>query len=153
LDFSRRAVLDRRPLDLVPFVKEQVKLWEHTLPENIHITLTCAEDAYIVNADLTRMQQMLINLVVNARDAMPDGGDLRVTLAQVRVKNASSAPHRNGRRRMGAGLHHRYGAAYSGRCPARLFTRSSPPKRRAKARAWDWRKCTASSPRTKAGLM
>ncbi len=93
LDFSRRAVLDRRPLDLVPFVKEQVKLWEHTLPENIHITLTCAEDAYIVNADLTRMQQMLINLVVNARDAMPDGGDLRVTLAQVRVKNASSAPH------------------------------------------------------------
>ncbi|HNT77184.1 MAG TPA: PAS domain S-box protein [Anaerolineae bacterium] len=92
LDFSRRAVLDRRPLDLVPFVKEQVKLWKHTLPENIHITLTCAEDAYIVNADLTRMQQMLINLVVNARDAMPDGGDLRITLAQVRVKNVSSAP-------------------------------------------------------------
>ena len=83
LDFGRRAVLDRQPVDLEALLKEQVKLWERTLPETIRITLTHGADAYLVNADRTRMQQMFMNLVVNARDAMPEGGKLRIDLARV----------------------------------------------------------------------
>ncbi len=74
LDFSRRAVLERQSLDLLSLFKEQVKLLQRTLPENVAISLEHGLDAYIVHADPTRMQQMLTNLAVNARDAMPDRG-------------------------------------------------------------------------------
>ena len=82
LDFSRRAVLERHPLDLLPLFKEQVKLLERTLPENIEITLKYGLEEYVVHADPTRMQQMLTNLAVNARDAMPGGGRLCIELAR-----------------------------------------------------------------------
>ncbi|MGB3061411.1 MAG: PAS domain S-box protein, partial [Anaerolineae bacterium] len=78
LDFSRRAVLERRPLDLGPLLKEQVKLLARTLPESIEVTLVCEPGEYVVLADPTRLQQMLMNLAVNARDAMPAGGTLRL---------------------------------------------------------------------------
>jgi PAS domain S-box-containing protein len=82
LDFSRRAMIERGPLDLLPFLKEQVKLLQRTLPDNIHIVLDWHQerDSYTVEADPTRMQQMVMNLAVNARDAMPAGGTLSLTL-------------------------------------------------------------------------
>ncbi len=92
LDFSRRAVLDKRPLDLVAFVKDQVRLWTRTLPENIHIVCTADADVCLVNADLTRMQQMLMNLALNARDAMPDGGTLSLALTTLRLEKTALAP-------------------------------------------------------------
>jgi len=82
LDFSRRAVLERRPMDLTLFLKEVVELLERTVPESIAIDLTYGTDEYTVNADPTRMQQAVMNLVVNARDAMPDGGELRIALSR-----------------------------------------------------------------------
>jgi PAS domain S-box-containing protein len=80
LDFSRQAVLERRPMDLLPLVKEQVKLLERTLPENIRINLSYSPGTYTVDADPTRMQQMVMNLALNAKDAMPEGGQLRIEL-------------------------------------------------------------------------
>lgn len=76
LDFGRRAVLELLPMDLLPFFKEQIKLLERTLPENIRLKLNYGTDRYWVNADPTRLQQIVLNLAVNARDAMPDGGEL-----------------------------------------------------------------------------
>ncbi len=81
LDFSRRAVMERQPLDLAPLLKEHVKLLARTLPETITVTLHCTPGEFIVLADPTRLQQALMNLAVNARDAMPNGGALRLTLA------------------------------------------------------------------------
>ena len=78
LDFSRKSVLERQAMDLLPFLKEQVKMLERTLPENIKITLQADPDQYVVEADPTRMQQAILNLAVNARDAMPEGGDLMI---------------------------------------------------------------------------
>jgi two-component system cell cycle sensor histidine kinase/response regulator CckA len=92
LDFSRRTVLERRPLDLLPIIKEEVKLLERTLPENVRITLDQHNDVYTVNADVTRMQQVVMNLAVNARDAMPDGGNLAITLDRLWVRNKREAP-------------------------------------------------------------
>jgi two-component system cell cycle sensor histidine kinase/response regulator CckA len=92
LDFSRRAMLERRPLDLVPLLKEQVKLLKRTLPENIEIELGYRPDEHTVNADPTRMQQMVTNLAVNARDAMPRGGTLRIGLERIEVQPGSSPP-------------------------------------------------------------
>ena len=83
LDFSRRSVLERQPMDLLPLVKEQVKLLERTLPENIEIKLVYGRDEYTVYADPTRVQQVTMNLAVNARDAMPEGGKLRFGLERI----------------------------------------------------------------------
>lgn len=76
LDFSRRAVLETKPMRLIPFLQEQVKLLERTLPENIRLHLNFQKGPITIQADATRIQQIVMNLVVNARDAMPGGGNL-----------------------------------------------------------------------------
>ena len=85
LDFSRRSVLERRTLDLLPLLKEQVKLVERTFPENIQIAFEYESRSYAINADPTRIQQMVMNLAINARNAMPDGGELHFDLARINV--------------------------------------------------------------------
>lgn len=91
LDFSRRSVMEHGRLDLLPFVKEMVKLLQRTLPENITIRLEADTGEYGVSADPTRLQQALMNLALNARDAMPEGGELQIALADI-VLRAGEAP-------------------------------------------------------------
>ncbi|HOU15471.1 MAG TPA: PAS domain S-box protein [Anaerolineae bacterium] len=83
LDFGRRAVLERQPLMLDSFLKEVVKLLQRTLPENIQIDLTLDAGAHLILADPTRIQQVVVNLALNARDAMPNGGKLHIALARI----------------------------------------------------------------------
>jgi signal transduction histidine kinase len=85
LDFSRQAMLRRTTLDFLSLLKEQVKLLQRTLPENIKIELSYDPGEYIVDADPTRMQQIFMNLAVNARDAMPNGGNLLFSIKHVAV--------------------------------------------------------------------
>jgi two-component system cell cycle sensor histidine kinase/response regulator CckA len=92
LDFSRRSVLERHPLDMVPMLKEQVKLLERTLPESIQIELTYGPGDYTIHADPTRIQQVIINLALNARDAMPDGGRLHLSLERLQITQQSRLP-------------------------------------------------------------
>ncbi|HOU11574.1 MAG TPA: ATP-binding protein [Anaerolineae bacterium] len=88
LDFSRRAVLERRPLDLLPLLKEQIKLLQRTLPENIAVTFNYGADEYAIHGSPTAIQQVLMNLAVNARDAMPNGGKLRFALSRLTLTAA-----------------------------------------------------------------
>lgn len=83
LDFSRSAILERQPMNLLSFVKEQIRLLKRTLPENIQIDFQHGPENYVIEADPTRIQQAIMNLSVNARDAMPDGGQLRIHIRQV----------------------------------------------------------------------
>ena len=95
LDFSRRAVLERQPMDLLPLLKEQTKLLERTLSENVKVNLIYRPDrvdAYTVNADPTRIQQVIMNLAVNARDAMPSGGELWIELGRSWFENEAPVP-------------------------------------------------------------
>ena len=77
---------------MLPVLKETVRLWRRILPEDIRVELNYQTDTYTINADPTRIQQVLMNLAINARDAMPDGGTLSVDLARLRVTNRKSAP-------------------------------------------------------------
>ena len=86
LDFSRRSVIEPHPLELEPFVKEMVKLLQRTMPENMHVYFEAGGDDYSVRADPTRIQQVLMNLAVNARDAMPRGGELRISLSRLSAR-------------------------------------------------------------------
>jgi len=92
LDFSRRAVLERRPMDLVTFLKKQVRLLERTLPESIKIDLMYGMGEHMVNADPTRMQQVIMNLALNARDAMPEGGELHIGLERIGIEPGGLSP-------------------------------------------------------------
>ncbi len=92
LDFGRRAILQPHSLDLAAFLREQVELWQRTIPEFIRIRLDVVADECFIHADPTRLQQVFINLVLNARDAMPDGGELRLSLEGVHVDAALTPP-------------------------------------------------------------
>ncbi|MFC1879614.1 PAS domain S-box protein, partial [Chloroflexota bacterium] len=92
LDFSRQAVLERRPIELLPLVKEQVKLLKRTLPENITISLAQNQESYVVHADPTRMRQMITNLAVNARDAMSSGGEFHINLERAHFNGDKKPP-------------------------------------------------------------
>lgn len=80
LDFSRRTVLERRPLNLVSLLKENVRLLRRTLPENIIVELSYDEPHCAIHGDLTRIQHTIMNLALNARDAMPHGGLLHIQI-------------------------------------------------------------------------
>lgn len=88
LDFSRQSVTARRPIDLMPFFKESIKLLERTIPENIRITVEIEPGEYLLNADLSQIQQAITNLAVNARDAMPGGGLLQFRLSRLTLEES-----------------------------------------------------------------
>jgi len=92
LDFSRRRSLARSPLPLKPFLQEQVKLLRRVLPDNIYIHVEPFTPDLIIQADPTQIQQIVMNLVVNARDAMPEGGLIRLKLDVLEVIHPHDAP-------------------------------------------------------------
>src|SRR5262249_45378875 len=75
----------REPLHLKPVVREVQTLLAHTLPKNIRLRVETAPDLALVSGDPTQLAQVLMNLCVNARDAMPQGGTLAVTAANADV--------------------------------------------------------------------
>jgi signal transduction histidine kinase/CheY-like chemotaxis protein len=79
LAFSRKQVLELRDLDPAEEVRRAVKLLRRTLPETITIDLEL-ESGVVVRADAMQLQQVLLNLAINARDAMPGGGTLRISV-------------------------------------------------------------------------
>ncbi|NIW44263.1 MAG: hypothetical protein GWN30_05670, partial [Gammaproteobacteria bacterium] len=92
LDFSRRSVMEQSTLDLLPFVKEFDKLLRRVLPETMHIELNYQPGVYLVNADPTRLQQVFMNLAVNARDASSNGGTLKFELDQINLEEGNAPP-------------------------------------------------------------
>ena len=92
LDFSRKTVAERQPTDLEPFLKEAVNLFDRTMPETIQVVTEVRRGNYIVNANMTQLQQAITNLAVNARDAMSEGGELRIGLSLLRLEPGDSVP-------------------------------------------------------------
>lgn len=76
LTFARGAEGERRALDIVPVVQEVERLVRTTFPKNITLSVQLPVDTPLVVGDATQLHQVLVNLAVNARDAMPSGGVL-----------------------------------------------------------------------------
>ncbi len=83
LAFSRQQTLRPQVLQLGDVLSELSILLGRLLGENIELTLDQANDLWTVKADLHQFEQVIINLAVNARDAMPDGGKLAIRTANV----------------------------------------------------------------------
>ena len=81
LTFSKQRQLNTKRLDLGIATGRILTLLRATLPKAIQLDFACTEDGLNVEADETQIQQLLMNLMLNARDAMPDGGRLTVRLS------------------------------------------------------------------------
>jgi PAS domain S-box-containing protein len=91
--FSRQQVLTPRPLDLGRLIGTASELLEQFIGEDIHLSIEIAEGLSAVEADPVQMQQVLMNLAINARDAMPDGGWLRFRASNVRIDELFAESH------------------------------------------------------------
>jgi len=87
LAFSRKQVMEIRPLDLNRVIRDLEPMVRRILGEDIVITLDLASGLGQVLADPSQMEQVLMNLVVNARDAMPSGGRLTIRTSAVRMED------------------------------------------------------------------
>ena len=78
LAFSKKAEISLRPLDLNSIVENAIDLVERTFPKMIEIETILAKDLSMVNADAVQVEQVLMNLCINAKEAMPEGGQLKI---------------------------------------------------------------------------
>jgi PAS domain S-box-containing protein len=85
LTFARGIEGERVPLQLKHLIKDMVLIASETFPKNIRIEIDIAPDLWSVLGDVTQIHQALMNLCVNARDAMPSGGTLTLCAANVTV--------------------------------------------------------------------
>ena len=76
LSFSRRHVVERRLVDLNEIVRESVTLLERTAGPEVGVSLDLAEPLPLLSGDPAQLKQVVLNLALNACDAMPDGGTL-----------------------------------------------------------------------------
>jgi PAS domain S-box-containing protein len=93
LTFSRKTEINPRPLNLNHQIQRVEAILERTIPKIIKIDLTLAHGLAAVNADPTQIDQILMNLAVNARDAMPEGGRLILETANVTLDEGYCTTH------------------------------------------------------------
>jgi PAS domain S-box-containing protein len=82
LAYSRKQVMTLKHLDLNEIVRDMTGILSRLLPENIRLDVRLSRESLPIRADGTRIEQVIMNLVLNARDAMPSGGALTVRTAR-----------------------------------------------------------------------
>ena len=90
LAFSRRRSLEPRSVDLCRLLQDMEELLRRLLGEDIELSLACEPGAGRVRVDPGEMQQVMLNLAANARDAMPTGGRLRIETSRETIETPRS---------------------------------------------------------------
>lgn len=93
LSFARGVEGERVALQPKHLIKEIVKILRETLPKSIEINFEIPKDLWIISADATQIHQVLMNLCVNARDAMPEGGSISIKAENVFVDENYARMH------------------------------------------------------------
>src|SRR5215204_4556900 len=93
LSFARGVEGERVPLQPKHLIKEIVKILRETLPKSMEINFQVPNDLWIISADATQIHQVLMNLCVNARDAMPEGGSISIKAENVFVDENYARMH------------------------------------------------------------
>ena len=91
LAYSRKQILQRRPLALNEVVEQTVAMLRRLIGEHIALDMQLAPDLPPIFADPSNVEQVIMNLALNARDAMPDGGKLTLATTRVEIDKASRA--------------------------------------------------------------
>ncbi len=93
LTFSRRQTVKLEPLHPNRVVVDSERMLRRLIARNITVEMQLAPDASAINGNASQLEQILMNLVVNARDAMPSGGRLTITTANVVLDEAYVSGH------------------------------------------------------------
>jgi PAS domain S-box-containing protein len=93
LAFSRRQIVQPTPLNLSEVLTNLEKMLRRLIGEDIDLVVEPAADLGTIVADPGQIEQMLINLAVNSRDAMPEGGQLTITTANVQLDDTFVRDH------------------------------------------------------------
>lgn len=93
LAFSRRQTLQTEPLQLGEVLGDLSALLKRSIGEKIELQMPSGRDLWYVKTDRTQFEQVIINLAVNARDAMPDGGTLSITTRNVTERESQKLSH------------------------------------------------------------
>jgi two-component system, cell cycle sensor histidine kinase and response regulator CckA len=93
LAFSRMQVLQPRVMNLNGVVEDMGRLLPRLIGEDIELTIKTSADLGSIRADASQMEQVIMNLAVNARDAMPNGGRLFIETSNAELDQAYSATH------------------------------------------------------------
>ncbi|MBI2928673.1 MAG: PAS domain S-box protein [Verrucomicrobia bacterium] len=93
LNFGRGVEGERVPVQPGLLLKELTKIVKETFPRNLTVEAQTPADLWSIKADLTQVHQVLLNLCVNARDAMPDGGTLQLAAHNVRLDDSFISAH------------------------------------------------------------
>ena len=97
LAFSRKQVLQRKPVNISHTVTSMEKMVHRLVGETITFDIQCAEQIPCILADESNIEQVLLNLIVNARDAMPQGGKITITTADKKLAGAEIRRHEDAR--------------------------------------------------------
>lgn len=95
LAFSRRQSLDARPVEMNHLIRAMDELIQRSLSESIHLQMVLDAQLWTAEADANQLESALLNLVLNARDAMPDGGRLRIETSNRRLERSYTDSHDN----------------------------------------------------------
>jgi two-component system cell cycle sensor histidine kinase/response regulator CckA len=93
LAFSRRQFLQPEVLDLNGLVTKMTQMLRHMIGENIELSIDLSPSLSRVKADPGQIEQAILNLAVNARDAMPDGGRVTIATADAELSPSYAATH------------------------------------------------------------
>jgi nitrogen-specific signal transduction histidine kinase len=93
LAFGRKQVVQFQPLNLNHVISDFTKMLKRVIGEHIALQCRCAENLPFVNADVGMIEQILLNLIVNARDAMPQGGSIVITTEAVNMDASHAETH------------------------------------------------------------
>ena len=93
LAFSRRQILDIKVLNLNTIINDLEKMLHRIIGENIELKALLADDLGMVKVDPGQMEQVIVNLAVNAKDAMPQGGKLSIETSNVELDETYSQNH------------------------------------------------------------
>ena len=93
LTFSRKGESKARPMDLNDEIRRVEKLLRRTLPKMIRIDLLLADDIRTIDADPAQIEQVMLNLGVNAQHALPEGGRLIIETSNVSLSDESASAH------------------------------------------------------------
>jgi PAS domain S-box-containing protein len=93
LAFSRRQPLDPRPVPANPLIASMEDLLRRTLGETIEFAMVLTPDLWLTRCDPNQLESAILNLAINARDAMPDGGRLMIETSNVRLDSSVVAHH------------------------------------------------------------
>ncbi|HXT41696.1 MAG TPA: ATP-binding protein [Candidatus Angelobacter sp.] len=152
LMFSRRQVMRSNILDLNEVIAQFATMLQRIIGEDVRLILHLNPTPLMARADIGMLDQVLMNLAVNARDAMPKGGQLLIATTEKIVDenaarlNPDAAPGRYVCLSVSD-----TGSGIAPEALPRIFEPFSRPKARARARAWDWQRSSALSNNTTVG--